>query len=150
VGDLAVPIIIVAALIALLVLVVGGFILRRYVLTRPVGTFDCSMRRNVSRSTGGWVLGVARYEDDRLDWFRVFAISPRPGRTLARSRLVVLDRRNPGRSDSFGVVPNGVIVSCGYGASVLELSMSDAAYNGFAAWLESAPPSPPLFAPQPY
>lgn len=146
-GDVVVPALVFAGLIALAALVVVLFILRRYLLTRTLGAFDCSLRMDRAHVAGGWMLGVARYETDRLDWFRVFAVSPRPGRTLARSRLVVLDSRKAKRGEGYSVVPGAVIVRLGYGQSVLELAMSEPDYNGFAAWLESAPPAPPLFSP---
>ena len=46
----------------------------------------------------GWVLGVARYEADRLDWFQVLTVSPRPTRSLARERLVILEAASPRQS----------------------------------------------------
>ena len=144
-GELVLPLLVVGALLALGVLLVAIFVVRRYLLTRPVGTFDCSLNKDPGSATASWMLGVARYEADRLDWFRVFAVSPRPGRSLARSRLVILDRREPEGSEAYAVMPDSVVVRCAYGQSVLELAMSDDAYNGFAAWIESAPPGQPLF-----
>ncbi|MFN8077142.1 MAG: DUF2550 domain-containing protein [Kineosporiaceae bacterium] len=139
-GELIVPLAVVGVLFLALVLALGLFIGRRLFLNRQVGTFDCSMRRDMGGSAGRWTLGVARYESDRLDWFRVFTMSPRPGRSLARSRLVILDRRRPEGAESYAVVPGAVIVRCAYGASTLELAMDRSAYDGFATWLESAPP----------
>lgn len=127
-------------LTAVLVAGVGLFILRRILLSRGVGTFDCSLRRDIGRAAAGWTLGVARYESDRIDWFRLFTISPRPGRSLSRARLVIIERRQPQGSETYAVMPGAVIVRCAYGATTLELAMSESAYNGFATWLESAPP----------
>jgi hypothetical protein len=98
------------------------------------------MRRTNRRGRGGWVLGVARYEADRLDWFQVLTVSPRPTRSLSRQRLVILERRDPDETRSYAVLPGWVIVLCAYGTSTLELAMSEASYNGLATWLESAPP----------
>lgn len=126
------------ASIALALLVVAGlFIVRRAVLSRGMGTFDCSLRRE---HRGGWIPGVARYERDRLDWFRLFGVSLRPTRSLARSRLVILDRTDAGRSEPYPVLPGWLLVRCAYGATTLEFAMSEMAYNGLATWLESAPP----------
>jgi len=140
VHDLVVPLTVAGVVLLVLALVAGVFLLRRFVLTRDIGTFDCSMRRESGHSAGGWMPGVARYEQDRLDWFRLFALSPRPWRSLARTRLSILEWRRPVGSESYAVMPGAVIVRCGYGASVLELAMSELAYNGFATWLQSAPP----------
>ena len=144
-GEILVPLLVIALILLLVVLLVAVFILRRYLLTRPVGTFDCSIRREGAQGTsGGWMLGVARYESDRLEWFRIFTMSPRPERVLSRARLLILDRRRPTRAESYAVMPQAFIVRCGYGSGTLELAMSEAAYNGFATWLESAPPGVPL------
>ncbi len=135
------PLVVVVTAFALLFVVgVSAFLLRRLVIARGVGTFDCSFRGDTSHRAGGWILGVARYEADRLDWFRVFTLSPKPARSLARSRLVILERRLPEGPESYSFFPGWVIVRCAYGAVTLELAMSDPAYNGLAAWLESAPP----------
>ena len=126
--------------VLVVVAVICLFLVRRLVIARGVGTFDCSLRGDTTHRAGGWVLGVARYEADRLDWFRVFTVNPRPDRSLARTRLVILDRHAPEGPESSSFLPGWVIVRCAYGALTLELAMSDPAYNGLAAWLESAPP----------
>lgn len=140
-AEVLVPLLFFAVVAGLLVLIVAAFVLRRYLLSREFGTFDCSLRRPASgHSAGGWMVGVGRYESDRLDWFRIFAMSPRPRRSFVRARLVILDRREPQGSEAYSVVPGSLIVRCAYGSAVLELAMSELAYSGFATWLESAPP----------
>ncbi len=139
--EILLPLVVVVTAFALLFVVgVSAFLLRRLVIARGGGTCDCSFRGDTSHRAGGWILGVARYEADRLDWFRVFTLSPKPARSLARSRLVILERRLPEGPESYSFFPGWVIVRCAYGAVTLELAMSDPAYNGLAAWLESAPP----------
>jgi hypothetical protein len=138
-GEILLPLAVVATLVTVLVGLWAVVLARRLLLARGVGTFDCSLRRS-SRRGVGWALGVARYEADRLDWFQVLTVSPRPTRSLARERLVILDRRDPDEGHSYAILPGWVVVSCAYGTSMLELAMSEAAYNGLAAWLESAPP----------
>jgi hypothetical protein len=138
-GDFLLPIAVLATLVTVLIGLWAVVLARRLLLARGVGTFDCSLRRTTRRGAG-WVLGVARYEADRLDWFQVLTVSPRPTRSLARERLVILERREHEPVQSYAVLPGWVIVMCAYGTSTLELAMSEAAYNGLAAWLESAPP----------
>lgn len=140
-GEILDPLLIVVAcaLGAVLVFVLV-FTIRRYLLTRQGGTFDCSLRRETGRSRGTWIPGVARYESDRLDWFRIFTLNPRPGRSLTRTRLVIIERRDPEGPEGYPLLSGHVIVRCAYGAATLELSMSEPAYSGFATWLESAPP----------
>ena len=137
-GELLLPVAVLATLVTVLDGLWAVVLARRLLLARTVGTFDCSLHRRGQR--GGRVLGVARYEQDRLDWFQVLTVSPQPTRSLARERLVILERREPDDVQSYAVLPGWVVVACAYGTSTLELAMSEAAYNGLAAWLESAPP----------
>jgi hypothetical protein len=130
----------VGCLLVAAVVFVATFAIRRYLLTRQGGTFDCSLRRETGRSGGSWVPGVARYESDRLDWFRIFTLSPRPARSLTRTRLVIIERREPEGPEGYSLLTGHVIVRCAYGAATLELSMGEPSYTGFATWLESAPP----------
>lgn len=140
-GDFLVPLVALGTAVFLIVLGVGGFVLRRFMLTRSMGTFDCSMRNeSAHHAAGAWMPGVARYEHDRLDWFRVFTMSPRPSRSLTRARLEILERRGPERAELHAVLPGWVVVRCAYGPLTLELAMSEPAYNGLATWLESGPP----------
>src|SRR3954452_8420558 len=141
-GEFLLPLAVLATLVTVLVGLWAVVLARRLLLARGVGTFDCSLRRTRRRrgGRGGGELGVARYEADRLDWFQVLTVSPRPTRSLARERLAILDRREPDGIQSYAILPGWVVVVCAYGTSTLELAMSEAAYNGLAAWLESAPP----------
>lgn len=140
-GDLVVPLVALATAAFLLLLGVGVFVVRRFLLSRGIGSFDCSLRRDRGpHKSGGWMLGVARYEPDRLDWFRVFTLGVRANRSLSRSRLVILERRALLGSEVHAVMPGWVVVRCAYGHTVLDLAMSEPAYSGLATWLESAPP----------
>jgi hypothetical protein len=133
----------VAALLALMLLALGvivAVVVRRALLSRGLGSFDCSLRHETIRHRSHWTHGVARYRDDRLDWFRVFGVRLRPAESLARRRLMILDCRQPERTEASLVLPGWVVVRCGYGPVIVELAMSEGAYNGLAAWLESAPP----------
>lgn len=64
------------------VAVVGLFVfgLRRRLIQRSGGTFDCSLRWDVPEkpdpSGKGWGYGVARYNGDRIEWYRVFSYTP--------------------------------------------------------------------------
>jgi hypothetical protein len=141
VGDLLVPLVALGTTAALFVVIVGVFIIRRYLLGRGIGSFDCSLRWDgPDGEAGTWALGMARYEADRLDWFRVFSLTPRPARSLGRAQLEIRDYREPFGSELHSVLPGWVVVRCDHEGVVIELAMSEAAYNGFATWLESAPP----------
>lgn len=140
-GEFVLPLVALGTAAALLVVGVGVFVVRRHLLIRAIGSFDCSMRRpDAHHVPAGWMPGVARYEQDRLDWFRVFTMSPRPTRSLFRCQLIILDRRAPQGSEVYAVMSGWVIVRCAYESHTVELAMSEPAYNGLATWLESAPP----------
>ncbi|WP_432487588.1 DUF2550 domain-containing protein [Kineococcus sp. SYSU DK018] len=123
------------ALVALLGLVL--VVVRRRRLSGRLGSFDCSMRASGSRR---WALGVARYETDRLDWYRLFSLSPRPSCSFARGALDVTRRRDAEGHERLAVQPEAIVAECRHGGVEVELAMSTDAYTGFASWLESAPP----------
>ena len=140
VGELIPPLLVLGGLLVLFGVVIGGFVARRHLLARNAATFDCSLRRDRPKKPGGWMLGVARYEEDRLEWFRIFTVDPRPGRVLQRSLLDLMEWRHPSEREVDSILPNSVIVRCSYDREVLDLAMSQSDYTGFATWLESAPP----------
>jgi hypothetical protein len=140
VGEVIAPLEIFGGLLVLFGLVIGGFVARRHLLARNAATFDCSLRRNLQRKPSGWMLGVARYEEDRLEWFRIFTLDPRPGQVLQRSRLDLLEWRHPAAGEIDSILPGSVIVRCSYDQDALELAMTESDYTGFSTWLESAPP----------
>lgn len=129
-------------------LVVAGlfvFGLRRRLIQRSGGTFDCSMRwgapgTEAEPSGKGWVYGISRYNGDRIEWFRVFSYAFRPRRTLERASIEVLERRTPKGEEELALLSDAVILACRHGGTRLELAMSEDALTGFLAWLEAAPP----------
>ncbi|MCX4577559.1 MULTISPECIES: DUF2550 domain-containing protein [Streptomyces] len=126
--------------------VVGLFVfgLRRRLIQRSGGTFDCSLRWDVpekSDTSGkGWGYGVARYNGDRIEWYRVFSYSPRPRRVLERSAIEVAGRRAPDGEEELALLSDAIILACVHRGTRLELAMSEDALTGFLAWLEAAPP----------
>ncbi|MEU6364202.1 DUF2550 domain-containing protein [Streptomyces sp. NPDC046931] len=126
--------------------VVGLFVfgLRRRLIQRSGGTFDCSLRWNVPEepdtSGKGWGYGIARYSGDRVEWFRVFSYAPRPRRVLERSAIEVAGRRAPEGEEELALLSDAVILACHHRGTRLELAMSEDALTGFLAWLEAAPP----------
>jgi len=140
VDELLVPLEVVIAAAIGLAVVIGLLVARRRFLSRATGTFECSLRTTTQRLGKGWALGVARYEADRIEWFRTFDISPRPRRVLQRCDLQVQERRYPTGPEVYAVMTGSVVVQCSYDRRPLELAMSEQAYTGFASWLEAAPP----------
>lgn len=132
--------------VAVALVVVGLFVfgLRRRLIQRSGGTFDCSLRWDVPEKTDtsgkGWGYGVARYNGDRVEWFRVFSYAYRPRRTLERASIEVAGRRLPEGEEELALLSDAVILTCVHRGTRLELAMSDDALTGFLAWLEAAPP----------
>lgn len=141
--------VVLALLVCALVVVVvalGLFVfgLRRRLIQRSGGTFDCSLRWNLPEKAApsgkGWVYGVARYNGDHVNWFRVFSYAPRPRRSLERSAIEVVGRRTPEGEEELALLSDAVVLACTHRGVLLELAMSDDALTGFLAWLEAAPP----------
>ncbi len=142
-GAFTVPLEIAGGLALLLVLVAALFTVRRLAIGRGA-SFDCSLRPG--RPDGGpvpdtrWTIGVARYGQDQLEWFRVFSLSLRPARTFERDRFELVSQRVPSGTESRAVLPGVTVVSARYGSGDLDLAMSPEAYTGLASWLEAGPP----------
>ena len=146
---LAVVTVIAVLLVGLLGL--GAFAVRRRLIQRPGGTFDCSARLDVPPAPAagdaadeaggkGWIFGIARYNNDAVEWFRVFSWAPRPRRVLQRSQIEVIERRTPEGQEELALLSGAVVLVCTHAGDPLELAMSEDALTGFLAWLEAAPP----------
>ncbi|MCF3176133.1 MULTISPECIES: DUF2550 domain-containing protein [Streptomyces] len=132
-----------AVVVVLVLLGLFVFGLRRRLIQRSGGTFDCSLRWNVPENESGgkgWIYGVARYNGDRIEWFRVFSYAPRPRRLLERSAIEVLERRTPQGEEELALLSDSIVLACRHRGTRLELAMSEDALTGFLAWLEAAPP----------
>ncbi|MFJ6213039.1 DUF2550 domain-containing protein [Streptomyces sp. NPDC092296] len=137
------------------------FALRRRLIQRVGGTFDCSLRLKMPVHAAvapplsddepapaptspvdgkGWVFGISRYSGDSIEWFRVFSYAPRPRRVLPRAEIEVLGRRYPAGQEELALLSGSVVLRCLHRGAPLELAMSEDALTGFLAWLEAAPP----------
>lgn len=137
------------AVLALVLLGLFALGLRRRLIQRSGGTFDCSLRWKAPGPTEGapgasagkgWVYGVSRYNGDRIEWFRVFSYAPRPRRLLEREAIEVLERRSPQGEEELALLSGAVVLACSHQGTRVELAMSEDALTGFLAWLEAAPP----------
>lgn len=134
-------------LLGLLVVLAFAFLfVRRRVLSRSGGTFECSVRLQLPKkatagaSSRGWTLGLGRYSDSSLEWFRIFSFSLRPKYTFSRG-MKVLSRREPHGAEAFALYGGHVVVAAKLDSGQkIELAMSDSALTGFMAWTEAAPP----------
>ncbi|GAA4806956.1 DUF2550 domain-containing protein [Nocardioides caeni] len=128
------------AFLLLCVLYGAGLIVRRRLLSRHGGTFELSHRHRTAAPERGWVLGMGRYSGERLEWFRVFSLSPRPKRTWDRDELEYDGRREPAGAEQASLYPDHLVIRCQSPEGVVELAMSVSSLVGFQAWLEAMPP----------
>jgi hypothetical protein len=130
-----------AAGVLLLVLALGvALILRRRWLSRHGGTFELSYRARASQPGRGWLLGLGRYTGDRLEWFRIFSLSPRPKMVWQRSTLNYVERRDPEGVEQLSLYPGHVVIRCETPAGDVEMALGSSSLMGFQSWLEAAPP----------
>ncbi len=128
------------AVLLLVALYAVALVVRRRWISRAGGTFDLSLRAGALRPGRGWVLGVGRYAEDTLQFFRVFSVVPRPMDVVVRAEVEYLGQRMPEASEAGALYAGHVIVSCRRGAGPIELAMAESAVTGFLSWLEAAPP----------
>lgn len=137
-------------LLALVFLFLYGLalVLRRRILARKGGTFELSHRARSDRIGRGWVLGIGRYSGDRLEWFRIFSLSPRPRRCWNRKFVEYAGRRDAEGSEQLALYTDHVIITLDSHDGAIELAMSAASLMGFQAWVEAKPPGTDWDQPQ--
>jgi hypothetical protein len=149
---------VIGLIVLLLALCVVGFAVRGRWLARNGGTFECSMRRlhhNIDHNMAGpseptttpstnWVLGVARYSGDYLEWFRFFSLAWWPKHSFPRSEVSVLGHRAPTETEAVALYADQEVVTVctgsGESSEHRDLAMTADSFTGMLSWLESAPP----------
>ena len=134
---------ILVACVLLIALSLVVLALRQRWLNRLGGNFECSLRLRVTTPGAGWVLGVCRYSEGILEWFRFFSYSPRPRMRFSRSELRVLETRDPDPVEAVALSSDQTVVrveSPGRPGEIIELAMSADSLTGLLSWLEAAPP----------
>ncbi|MPZ62252.1 MAG: DUF2550 family protein [Propionibacteriales bacterium] len=127
-----------------LVAVAAWLVIRRRWVGRHGGTFDLCVRVRPRRAGRGWVLGMGRYHEDDLEWFRIFSLSMRPKRVFHRPSFEVVDRRGPEGREVFALYDDAIVVDCRVNGGSVQLALSEDALTGMLAWLEAAPPGQDL------
>ena len=138
----------VGAVLLLLLLYGLALVVRRRLVGRNGGTFELSYRALTGREAGGrgWILGMGRYTADRLEFFRIFSISPRPSLALVRGSLGYVAQRHPAPAEAHALYVGHVVVEFTGPQGRFELAMAPDALTGMLAWLEASPPGsrPPV------
>ncbi|HSN42924.1 MAG TPA: DUF2550 domain-containing protein [Propionibacteriaceae bacterium] len=143
-GWLQVTELVAAILLACLVLPLMGLFVRRRWLSSRGGVFDCGLRLNDTTPGAGWATGIARYESDTLEWYRVFAVSLRPHLVLRRDHTVAIGTRQPDAVEAVVLFSDHQIIRLESSEDgrqkVWELAMPLGSVTGLMSWLEAAPP----------
>ena len=121
------------------VLLVAALVVRRLLLVRAAA-FEMALRVRRGDAARGWSFGVARYDGDRVQWYRTFSAWPAPSRRLVREQLHVLGSREPTPAERAAIPRGHLVVECLDGDRELDMSMTGSALTGLLAWLEAAPP----------
>lgn len=134
-NELGIPFIALAVIFGLVIVALCLFGVRRMMLRRALGTVDASICMTDNR----WAMGVCRYKESGLEWVRLLSLSPVPARTMARSKIVLVGRREPSEIELTRVPPEVVIVELSYEGRTVLLAMKFGAYAGLSSWLEAGP-----------
>jgi hypothetical protein len=122
-----------AALVLLLLAVVGLWLSRTHTLGHRVGSFRCAS----GRAEGGpWSAGVAQYGSEHLYWWRRWSLAPRPRARWNRSGFAILERH----VHDLQLPGTRVLrVTCDCDGERFWLLMSPEAYAGLTSWIEATP-----------
>ena len=121
-------------------LLVVLLVLRRRLISRHGGTFELSVREAEQPEGRGWVLGLGRYREDSLEWYRIFSPLPVPKRSWRRHDLSLVSQRVPRQAEEYALYAGSVVVTCTTPRGDTELAMSPSSLTGLQAWLEAGPP----------
>jgi hypothetical protein len=130
-----IPFIVLAGIFLLVLISLCLLGVRRFQLRRALGTVDASICSPSHR----WQMGVCRYQESELEWFRLLSLSPLPHLRMTRSSIVLVGRRQPTEAEVTRVPPDVVIVTLEYHGEQVLLAMKFGAYAGLSSWLEAGP-----------
>jgi len=133
--ELVLVVVVLAALVPVLALVV-----RRRWLSQQGWVFDCSLRRLESTPSSTWTLGVARFNGENLEWYRVFAWSLKPFLTFTRGQTHVVATRDASASERPILADQQRVAQLKGGGVNVEVATVPASMTALLSWLESAPP----------
>ncbi len=138
---LAVTEVIALVIAAVVMLPIAWLIARRRWLSRGGALFDCSVRLRTTTPGTGWVLGVARYRQGRVEWFRSFSLSLRPRLVFPRGATVAGTQRVPDEIEALLLLEDQRVIELRLDdGHSWEASMTQDAITALLSWLEAAPP----------
>jgi len=142
-AQLALVVVLVVA--ALVFTGVACLALRSRVIARHGGIVECGLRETPSAK---WRQGLAEFQRSQLCWHPAVSLRLRPQACFDRAGLVIARCRRPTDAEAARFGAEIIIAECeirhaeptGPGdIGRVELAMSQAAFTGLLAWLESSP-----------
>lgn len=124
----------------LLVLAIAVFLYRRRSILVLRGAIGMSVHRGRGLR-GGWALGVARYSDEHLEWFRLTSFRAGPSLRIARRDTQIAQREEPSDGDAVWMPPEAIVLHLSTPAGPQLVAVPKTALPGLLSWWESAPPS---------
>ena len=134
---------VVAIAVTVLVLLAGGVLLRlRYLAGQDTQLPVDQRHGDLRRLTGGqrWMSGVASFQLDSLEWYRLVSFSTRPSRSWSRLNLELSEAR---RRREQGRVVEVHCVDATRSPEGFDLAMMEESHSALVAWVESAAPEQP-------
>lgn len=113
---------------------------RRAWLARSGGIFACDLNLG-DAAHPRWVLGLARYSGEHLEWFRAMSPRLRPHCVFRRSTTTARSAGSSKDPESLGQRVLHLEARTSGESKVWELAMDVDSATGLLAWLEAAPPS---------
>lgn len=139
--DLGTAIVVVCVVMILCMPFIGLYARRRW-LTGHGGLFDCAYRAREGVPGSGWVLGLARYRGDHLEWYRAFSLALRPSLQFQRGVTSFTHQRPSSGLEAVVLFDESRIVTLKDRVTSREhsLAMDPDSAMALMSWLESAPP----------
>lgn len=134
-------VLLVTIVVAAVLFLVWLFVRRRWLSSRG-GLFDCALRHP---TRDRWLLGMARYDGDELEWYKVFSLNVVPNLSVHRRRAEWQGRRAPSAEEAMVLFTDHEVVTLDtvdrkHRARRLELAMTPASATGLMSWLEASAP----------
>jgi hypothetical protein len=128
-------------LVALIVAVVGGYLLavtlRRRAISRGKLLAMCAYAREGSHS---WRTGFVRFGEGGVEWYSMGGVSVRPKHAWSRRNLDLGSPVPVGSNEGLDLIDDAVAVPCRDGEARFRLALSRSAYTALRSFVESAPP----------
>jgi hypothetical protein len=134
---------------------IAGLALRSRVIARHGGIIECGLRQPPGTNPAAaqepatpWRDGLAEFQPSQLCWHPAVSLRLRPRACFDRARLTIVRSRKPTAAEASRFGPEVIVAECELkparpvirgDARHIELAMSEAAFTGLLAWLESSP-----------